>query len=66
MILFIKDPMSIKEMAKFYIDSWNALDGSRTQFKNRKIVSEDDAIRTWNNLKKDGWKKLQASYRSVA
>lgn len=66
MILFIKDPMSIKTMAKFYLDSWNAVDGNRTKFKNRKILSEDDAMRTWNNLKKDGWKKLQPSYRSVA
>ena len=66
MILFIKDPMSHKKMAKFYIDSWHAINGSRSKFRNRRIVSQDDAIRTWNNLREDGWDKIQPLLNSVA
>mgnify|MGYP001257116351 CR=1 FL=1 len=60
MILFIKDPMSLKNSPKFYIDRWSAINGSRSKFKNRKILIEEDAIRIWNNLIEDGWNKFES------
>ena len=66
MILFIKDPMSGKSLPKFYVDKWFAIDGIRSKFKNRRIVSQDEALLMWNNLINDGWGKVQTLLNSVA
>tara|TARA_Y100001968_G_scaffold262614_1_gene250963 strand:+ start:3511 stop:3768 length:258 start_codon:yes stop_codon:yes gene_type:complete len=59
MVLFLKDPMSAKNLPKFYIDKWTAIKGSRSKFKFRKISLQDEAIRIWNNLIDDGWNKVE-------
>tara|TARA_B100000700_G_C14787004_1_gene734010 strand:- start:217 stop:474 length:258 start_codon:yes stop_codon:yes gene_type:complete len=66
MILFIKDPMSNKNLIKFYIDNWSALNGLRSKFKSRKIMLQDDAFRIWNNLIENGWNQINPLQKKAA
>ena len=61
MILFLKDPMSIKTDLKFYVDIWSSINGERNKFKSRRIYTSDDAIKYWNHLIGEGWNKIKIS-----
>ena len=66
LVLFIKDPMSTDKFQKYYLDKWSGLNGNRNEFKNRRILIENDAIKIWHELINKGWNKVETRYQNVA
>ena len=67
LLLFYKDPLSSDDHPLFYIEKWN-VSPARTPLKliDRRKVEFTPAIETWNELKENGWLKIEHQFGEVA
>ena len=67
LLLFYKDPMSLEQIPEFYMEKWN-VSPAKTPLKliNRRKVSFNAALETWNELTDNGWIKIKAQFGEVA
>ena len=67
LLLFHKDPMSLKRLPQIFIDKWE-VSTIRTPltFINRRKVDLEPAIETWNELTSNGWEKIELELKKSA
>tara|TARA_B100001250_G_C19037276_1_gene460068 strand:+ start:152 stop:406 length:255 start_codon:yes stop_codon:yes gene_type:complete len=59
LLLFRKDPKSLQRLPKVFMDKWDTTPmRSPSIFRNRREVSLEPAIETWDELTSNGWRKV--------
>ncbi len=67
LLLFHKDPKSLKRIPHIFVDKWEASsDGTPLRFINSRKVKLEAAIETWNELLDNGWINLNQKFADIA
>ncbi len=59
---FYRDPASWTKYPWYYIDRGRYRSGKDLLLKSRKYMARFDAVQLWKDLRKDGWKKVEAQW----
>tara|TARA_Y100001968_G_C19430854_1_gene756952 strand:+ start:1205 stop:1450 length:246 start_codon:yes stop_codon:yes gene_type:complete len=62
LLLFQRDPTSLKRLPKGYVDKWNCANGSPTTFVKRRELSAVDAVSLWITSTEDGWRRVDTQF----